>query len=220
MIKAVVFDFDGLIIDTETVWFECFNEVLATHGIEFPIDVFSRCIGTHGTELTDYITAKLGTLEKSQDAQALAAKLHKKKIVHVQARDGVRDYLEEAQRLGLRIGLASSSNRQWIESFLHNLELFQYFEVIKSSDDVAKVKPDPELYLQAVKALGIEPSEALAFEDSVNGSVAAKAAGMWCVIVPNPVTEHLLFENYDYRLRSMGDQSLTDVIRQLNVNNS
>jgi putative hydrolase of the HAD superfamily len=218
MIKAVVFDFDGLIIDTETVWFECFNEVLASYGIDFPIDVFSRCIGTHGTEMMDYITAKIGTDEQARNVQAVAAELHKKKIVSVQAREGVRDYLEEARRLGLRIGLASSSNRQWIESFLLSLDLSNYFEVIKSSNDVAKVKPDPELYLRAVEALGVEPGEALAFEDSVNGSKAAKAAGLWCVIVPNPVTEKLVFENYDFRLRSMSDQSLTDVIRQLNVN--
>jgi putative hydrolase of the HAD superfamily len=78
-----------------------------------------------------------------------------------------------------------------------------------------KVKPDPELYLQAVEALGVKPEEALAFEDSANGSIAAKAAGLRCVIVPNPVTENLDFRNYDLRIRSMGDQRLSDVIHQM-----
>jgi putative hydrolase of the HAD superfamily len=215
MIKAIVFDFDGLIIDTETVWFDCFSEVLSSYRVDLPIEFFSRCVGTHSTELSAYIEARVEEAEAAKKVRALAAELHAKKIISVQVREGVRDYLEEARSLGLRIGLASSSNREWIERFLMTLNLKEYFQIIKSSDDVIKVKPDPELYLQAVEALGVKPEEALAFEDSDNGSRAAKAAGLWCVIVPNPVTENLDFRNYDLRIRSMGDQRLSDIIRQM-----
>ncbi|MBP1994070.1 HAD family hydrolase [Paenibacillus eucommiae] len=217
MIKAVVFDFDGLIIDTETTWFDSYYEVLSSYNIEFPLDVFSRCIGTHGSELQLHLEALTGNAETTRVIETSVLELHKTKMLSVEAREGVRDYLEAARRLGLRIGLASSSNRLWIDNFLAVLGLNEYFEVIKSSDDVAHVKPDPELYVQAVEALGIEPFEALAFEDSVNGSKAAKAAGLYCVIVPNPVTEKLAFENYDMRIQSMGDLPLEALIQQLNV---
>ncbi|KAF6602372.1 HAD-IA family hydrolase, partial [Bacillus sp. EKM417B] len=86
---------------------------------------------------------------------------------------------------------------------LKELGLFDEFEVIQTADDVEEVKPNPELYLKAAEHLGVEPSECLAFEDSVNGSIAAKRAGMKCVIVPNKVTSALLFEEYDHRLESM-----------------
>jgi putative hydrolase of the HAD superfamily len=216
LIKAIVFDFDGLIIDTETVWYECFNETLSAYGIPFPLDVFGRCIGTGDNELKLYIEQAAGTAYNYETIRAEAAQLHQVKIASVAAREGVRDFLEEAKRLGLRIGLASSSNRTWIERFLHELNLHDFFEIIMTSDDVKNIKPHPELYLRAIEALGVEPDEALAFEDSVNGAKAAKAAGLRCIIVPNPVTEKLAFESYDIRIRSMGDHTLADLISRLN----
>ncbi len=149
------------------------------------------------------------------EVRKAAAQLHAEKMATVALRDGVAEYIEAAQRLGLKVGLASSSDRAWVESFLCRFSLLDSFEVIKTKDDVANVKPDPELYLKAVQALGIEAHEALAFEDSANGAAAAKAAGLWCVIVPNPVTEGLAFGSVDGRLRSMTDRPLKDIIEEL-----
>lgn len=95
------------------------------------------------------------------------------------------------------------------------LGLLHYFEIIITGDDVEKVKPAPDLYVKAIEVLGIQPAEAVAFEDSSNGLQAALTAGLKCVIVPNPVTDALAFENHHLRLRSMADKSLSDVIKHI-----
>jgi len=215
MIKAVIFDFDGLIIDTETVWYHSFREALANHGVELSLEEFAPFIGTHGSAFDRYLAEKVANQAQLAEVKRLAGELHREKIQHVDARDGVRAYLTEAKDLGLRIGLASSSNREWVEEYLRKLQLLSFFEVIKTEDDVREVKPNPELYLKAVSALEILPSEAIAFEDSAIGAKAAKAAGVHCVIVPNGATGLLTFENYDLRIESMADQSLADVVRRM-----
>ncbi|UUZ91818.1 HAD family hydrolase [Paenibacillus sp. P25] len=215
MIRAIVFDFDGLIIDTETVWFECFTEALVPHGIELPLEIFSRGIGTHNGEIRSYLERQTGQAGFYDTIRSAVNELHRAKIASVEAREGVRDYLEQARAAGLRIGLASSSGREWIDFFLNRLGLSDFFEVIMTGDDVTNIKPDPELYLKATAALGVQPSEAVAFEDSANGAKAAGAAGLHCIIVPNPVTAQLTFERYSLRIRSMADQPLAESLHRL-----
>jgi putative hydrolase of the HAD superfamily len=134
--------------------------------------VFAKCIGTHDHELNRYFGELLGSANAVTQIRQRAAEIHDAKMNGAVAREGVREFLEEAGRLGLRIGLATSSSRAWIDRFLHILDLAKLFEAIKTSDDVTNIKPDPELYLRVVEALGVQPAEALAFEDSLNGSRA------------------------------------------------
>ncbi len=211
--KAIIFDFDGLIVDTETIWFESYKEVLNGHGLELTLERFSKIIGTKATEFFSYIQQKLQV--DSSVIEANAHELFHIKMGEPAPREGVEDYLKEAKELGLKIGLASSSSRKWVEGFLTKLNIIQYFDVIKTRDDVSKVKPNPELYLKALEALGVLPSEAIAFEDSLNGLRAARAAGLQCVIVPNPVTAHLDFQDYCLRLSSMGEKELKQVIQAI-----
>src|SRR5690606_2679430 len=119
---------------------------------------------------------------------------------------GVEDYLLAAKEAGLKIGLASSSTYEWVSNHLKNLCLFDYFECIRTSDDVVTVKPDPSLYIETAKCLGVAPEECIAFEDSANGALAAKRAGMYCVIIPNAVTRDLDFCEVDERLASMASK--------------
>lgn len=214
MIKAIIFDFDGLIIDTETAWYLAFKEVLHDHNVDLPLDLFVKCIGTKDTELNNYIEEKLGK-DKIDVIQKLAHDNHITKMESVDIRAGVREYLEDAKRLGLKNGLASSSTRTWVEGFLKQFQLFDYFEVIKTGDEVEKVKPDPTLYIKAVEALNINAAEAIAFEDSANGAKAAIAAGLKCVIVPNEVTKGISFEHYHLRINAMSDMKLEHVISHL-----
>ncbi|MEW4371873.1 HAD family hydrolase [Paenibacillus kandeliae] len=217
MIKAVVFDFDGLILDTETVWFECYKEVLARHQLELTLERFAPSIGTHSDDFRQYVETTLGKPGIGLEIEREVAEMIPARVELIQARGGVAEYLAEAKQLGLRIGLATSSDRKWIEYYLNRLGLRHYFEVIKTSDDVSAVKPDPELYLRVVDELGIQANEAVAFEDSLNGLRAAKAAGLHCTIVPNPVTALLPFEHHDLRLDSMEDMSLADVLGKLAI---
>ncbi|MCZ8515940.1 HAD family hydrolase [Paenibacillus filicis] len=214
MIKAIVFDFDGLIIDTETAWFHAFQEAFELRGADFPMEVFVKCIGTDDTLLDAYIGQRLGEREVGEIKQS-AQEIHRTKMKDIALRDGVEHYLTRAKELGLKIGLASSSSRAWVEGWLKEFRLYEYFQVIKTGDEVEKVKPDPALYVEAVKALDVSAAEAVAFEDSPNGAKAAVKAGLRCVIVPNGVTENLQFEAFDLRIGSMSEVSLEQLIREL-----
>lgn len=213
MIKAVIFDFDGLILDTETAWYEAYKEAIGFYQCDLPLEHFVKCIGTDNTELYAFFKEQLGEECNIEEIEARAASLHKGKMETFEAREGVKDYLEEAKKLGYKIALASSSTKEWVTHYLSELGLLPYFDEIITGDDVEKVKPAPDLYVKAIEALKIDATEAVAFEDSLNGLQAALQAGLKCVIVPNPVTEALAFENHHLRLQSMAEKSLTDVIR-------
>ncbi|MDP4161899.1 MAG: HAD family hydrolase [Bacillota bacterium] len=215
MIKAVVFDFDGLIVDTESVWFEAFKDVLHHYGLQLELDHFSKVIGTNDTVLYSFIQENSKQEVDIAEIKSKAHSIFHEKMGQPFLREGVKEYLETAKTMGLKIGLASSSTRQWVEGYLEALEIHHYFETICTRDDVNQVKPDPELYLLAVKKLGVAPDEVLAFEDSLNGLLAARKAGLYCAIVPNLVTAHLPFEDFHFRLESMAHMSLNELINLL-----
>ncbi|WP_306009800.1 HAD family phosphatase [Bacillus sp. MMSF_3328] len=215
MIKAIVCDFDGLIIDTEYALYEAFCDMLAIDHSEMPIADYAHFIGTDSKGLYEYIMEKSNGTMTIEEIIERSHILHKEKLQSPIAREGVEDYLKEAKSRGLKIGLASSSNREWVTFFLKELNFLQYFDYIQTSDDVEKVKPDPALYRNVISHFGIEPSEAIAFEDSMNGSKAAIAAGLRCVIVPNKITENLAFEGYHMRLGSMGEKEFGRVVKEI-----
>ncbi len=215
MIKAIIFDFDGLILDTEVIWYEAYKETLAEYGFDLPLGEFAKCIGTEDTVFYQYLREKMGSNLNRDEIEQKAANKHTEMMKAPVAREGVKSYLDEARKLNLKIGLASSSSRQWVERFLKELGLLEYFDVLKTKEDVAKVKPDPALYVEAVRALDLHPNEAIAFEDSLNGLLAAKAAGLNCTIVPNEVTKQLAFQTHDLHMNSMEDLSLSEVIEHM-----
>lgn len=219
MIKAIIFDFDGLIIDTESVWYESYKETLRSYQFDLPLAQFGECIGSDETVLSTYFKKHLGENCDVEEIETRAFDIYKTKMNSPEARIGVLDYLQEASNTGYKIGLASSSSKAWVTKYLEELGLLDFFEVIVTRDDVKKVKPAPDLYLKAINDLNINSSEAIAFEDSLNGSIAAMTAGLKCVIVPNPVTELSAFENYSLRLKSMSEKSLSEVIELIEKSN-
>lgn len=212
MIKAIIFDFDGLTIDTEYALYESFCDILEMEPGGIPIKEYAVHIGTDSSSLFNFILSIANGSLTREEIIEKSTVLHKGKLSKPFARDGIEDYLKAAREKGLKIGLASSSYKNWVEQFLIELNILHYFDVIQTRDNVKKVKPDPEIYQNVVKLLGLEPSEAIAFEDSLNGSKAALAAGLNCVVVPNRITQYLPFDNYHLRLDSMSDKSLQDVI--------
>jgi HAD superfamily hydrolase (TIGR01509 family) len=130
---------------------------------------------------------------------------------------GVQDCILEARKLGLRLGLASSSSRDWVTDYLMQLGLDSHFEVIKCGDEVERTKPDPALYVAALQALKVRADEAIALEDSANGVLAAKRAGLYCVAVPNPLTRHLTLEMADVQVPSLADLPLQQLLAQANA---
>ncbi|WP_338780528.1 HAD family hydrolase [Metabacillus sp. FJAT-52054] len=216
MYKAIVFDFDGLILDTETLHYEVLQEMFKEQGSSLPLELWVQGVGTQsGFRPFTYLEEQL---KKSVDHSALQQDRENRfneRISKELARPGVEEYLAAAKELGYKIGLASSSNYKWVSTHLKNIGLFEYFECIRTSDDVEEVKPNPDLYLKAAECLGVKPEECIAFEDSVHGSAAAKRAGMACVIVPNKITGGLEFGEMDHRLESMAELEFKLLVENL-----
>jgi len=185
--RALIFDFDGTILDTETREFYHWQELYREHGGELHLADWQRGIGTW-----DAFDPWAGLPEHVRaDRERVHVTLHERIVADIaeqELRPGVRAVLEGAGPAGLRLALATSSDRAWVTRWMEQHGLADLFEVMATRDDVRRVKPDPELYSLAARRLGLRPEECLAVEDSLNGATAAVAAGMQVVVVPNDVT--------------------------------
>ncbi|HEV2146349.1 MAG TPA: HAD family hydrolase [Longimicrobiaceae bacterium] len=217
MVRALVFDFDGLVFDSETHEYAVVREIFREHGADLPLELWGTCVGTHdgAFDAHGYLEECTG---RTLDREAIVRLRRERFYAAVEGHGplpGVEAMLDAAREMGLRIGLASSSRRGWVVGQLGRLGLLPYFDALRTADDVARVKPDPELYLSACDALGVAPHEAVAFEDSPNGALAAKRAGMRCVVVPNSVTAALAFGEHDMRLGSLLEVELAALLARL-----
>lgn len=216
LIKGVIFDFDGLIVDTETTWYEAFKEVFwESHHLNLDLIGYSQCIGTGNDVLYRYFRELAGDSVDCELLEEQATVKYENLMKAPVLREGVIEYLNEAKQNNLKIALASSSSKEWVHTYLKQLNIIDYFKIINTKDDVSNVKPDPELYDKTLKDLGLSPKETIVFEDSINGLSAAKAAGIRCVIVPNSVTKNLKFENFDDRIDSMKEITLSELLKKL-----
>jgi HAD superfamily hydrolase (TIGR01509 family) len=209
-IRAVVFDFDGLILDTESTDFQAWQEMYAAHGCELSLEVWADCVGRPAGHFDpmEHLAQVCGmTIDRDRVRERRRARLRALNALQPLL-PGVLDYLQDARSLGLKVGLASSSDRAWVEGHLTRLGLRDYFSTLKCAEDTTMHKPDPAPYLAVLHTLDVAPREAVAFEDSPHGIAAAKAAGMLCVAVPNPVTRQLPLDRADYRLESLASLSL------------
>ncbi|HYH82877.1 MAG TPA: HAD family hydrolase [Longimicrobium sp.] len=219
MIEAVVFDFDGLIFDSESHEYECVRELFAEHGAELPLEVWGACVGREAGYFDPYayLHERTGvTIDREQAERRRHARFHER-IQGEGAIPGVEEALRAAKSLRLRVGLASSSPREWVEGQLRRLGLLHYFECLRTADDVERVKPEPDLYLSVLRCLGVPAARAVAFEDSPNGALAARRAGMYCVVIPNRVTETLQFGEHDVRLESLMQAELADLLARIDA---
>lgn len=214
--KLLVFDFDGLILDTEVPEFQCWQELFEAHGGRLDLETWAHCIGTANVfDPYDHLLQQTG---RALDRESLEQRRRTRLEELMAGQDvlpGVCDYLDEAGALGLKLGVASSSSRQWVGRHLTRFGLMDRFHAIRCSDDVQRVKPDPELYRAVCELLGVDPAHAIAFEDSPNGILAAKRAGLTCVAVPNPLTARLDLSGADLRLDSLADLPLSELLRRL-----
>jgi beta-phosphoglucomutase-like phosphatase (HAD superfamily) len=214
-IRGLLFDFDGLLIDTETPSRLAYEELYREHGHELPLDKWATLVGTIGAEFDPdaHLEELVG---RPLDHVALAERRRAREFELCDLEDfrpGIEDYLAAAERLGLTTAIVSSSNTDWIERHLNRLGRANGWDVIVAADgDVARAKPQPDLYVEALHRLGLQPSEAIAFEDSLNGIRAAKSAGVFVVAVPNPITETFALHDADLLLGSLEDLPLDELI--------
>jgi HAD superfamily hydrolase (TIGR01509 family) len=214
-IRGLLFDFDGLLVDTETpsrlVWEELYRE----HGHELPQDQWATLVGTIGAPFDPF-----GHLEElvgeALDEEALTTRRQARELELIDLEDlrpGVEEYFAEAERLGLKTAVVSSSDDDWIERHLGRLGHLEGLDtIVAANGDTQRAKPRPDLYLDALDRLGLTPEEGIAFEDSPNGVTAAKAAGLACVAVPNPITATLALDDADLVLDSLADVPLQELL--------
>lgn len=181
---AVIFDMDGVLVDSEPLHYRAAQAVLAREGEDLPWDVFAEYVGTTSIVTWAGLRTRFGLGEsldeymRRHDA-AVSAVLEEP----LQRLPGVTGLIEAVRSRGRRLALASSSQANWIAATLRGLGLDDTFEVIVSGDDVERAKPAPDIYLEASRRLGLSPARCIAIEDSPAGVRAAKAAGMWVVAV-------------------------------------
>jgi HAD superfamily hydrolase (TIGR01509 family) len=185
--RAVIFDMDGLLLDTETLWHEAEVELFRRHGAEFTWDDKMAVIGTSYDITARYFADRLGRPRPEGVAlvDEMVALMHERVRGQVDARPGARELVARLRAMdGVRLGLASNSPRFLVDDALATAGLTGVFETIVTPADVEHAKPAPDIYLRACADLGVAPSDALALEDSASGVAAAKAAGLTCIAVP------------------------------------
>jgi len=183
--RAVIFDMDGLLLDTETLWHGAAVELFRRHGGDFTWDDKMAVMGTSFDQTAHYFSERLGA--SPAEGRALVAEMveimRESLTRQVEGRPGAIELVERL-RGRIPLALASNSGRLLVDTALATAKLTDVFDAVVSSDDVAHGKPAPDIYLLACERLGVSPAEALALEDSPTGIAAAKAAGLACIGVP------------------------------------
>jgi HAD superfamily hydrolase (TIGR01509 family) len=183
-----VFDMDGLLLDTESLWHEAEIELFRRHGDEFTWDDKLAVIGTSYDATARYFAQRLG--RPSADGTLLVDEMvdlmHERLQREVNGRPGALELVRRLRELpgGIRLAIASNSSRRLVDTALATAGITDAFDAVITSDDVMHAKPAPDIYLEACRRLGVSPADAVALEDSATGIAAAKAAGMVCIAVP------------------------------------
>jgi len=216
MVRAVIFDFDGLILDTEEPVFRSWVEVYQEHGAQLPFDRWVEIVGstTIGFHPQHHLEELLG---RPLSQEVLDRRIVRRtELVHAkELLPGVLQHIEEARASGLKLGVASSSTTGWVKGHLARLGILDRFHCLRCRDDVANVKPAPDLFLAVLECLGVAAAEAFVIEDSPNGITAAKQAGLRCVAIPNSITAGLDLSRADVVLSSLAEVSLAELLTRV-----
>ena len=188
MIEAVIFDMDGLLIDSEPLWQEAEVEVFNKLGVPLTVEMTPQTMGLRTDEVVEYWHKRHpwdvpSQQEVSQQIDEAVIELIRQKGV---AKEGVREAVSICEDAGLPVAIASSSPMLLITTVLEKLGIADKIKAVHSAHDEAYGKPHPAVYISTAKALGVQPAHCLTFEDSANGVLSAKAAKLKCIAIPEP----------------------------------
>ena len=217
MMEAVVFDFDGLILDTEMPSFVSWREVFEHYGCELTEEEHVSTLGTNFDRI-ELLRSRAGErLTSDDEARARKQQRHQELLADIEPLPGVMAWLDEADAMGIPMAIASSSPADWVLTLLDRFDLTRRFAAVVCCGDDLPRKPEPDAYLAACRQLDAAPGRSVAVEDSANGVAAAKAAGLHCVAVPNALTRGLDLSAADVQLVSLADESLAAVCARLSA---
>lgn len=214
--QALVFDFDGTLVDTETPELLVWQETFAAHGVALPPGYWSNIVGRGAeqeferpAQLFERLTGKPFAFDAQRHARTM-------EMIHAAPlRPGVVALLEEAQAAGIPCAVCSSSRHAWVDPGLRSRGVFERFVTTICADDVTRAKPFPDLYQEACRRLGTVPAQTVAIEDSPNGLTAAKAAGLFAVATPNPVTRDLDLSAADLIVPDLSNMGLDALVQRM-----
>jgi HAD superfamily hydrolase (TIGR01509 family) len=216
VVRAIVFDFDGLILDTEEPIYQSWLEVYQAHGEALPFERWVQTVGSTTAEFhpQHHLEERLG---RALSQEVLERRIGRRTelILAQQMLPGIVQHIDSAKALGLKLGVASSSTRDWVAGHLGRLGILGRFDCVRCRDDVANAKPAPDLYIAVLDCLGVKAAEAIAIEDSPNGVIAAKSAALRCVAIPNNITAGLDLSHADLLLRSLSEVTLPELLQRL-----
>lgn len=187
MITSVIFDMDGLLFDTEWIYYECYKKAGVKFGLDFTFELFASCVGISREEAARFMKNHFGPHINPEEIDRLTYAYVDEYIENggdIPFRPGAKEAVEYFHKRGLKIGIASSNLLKWVNFYLNKNNIAQYFNAITTCDEVTNLKPNPEVYLKTADKLGAQVGECLVFEDSVAGATAGINAGMRTCMVP------------------------------------
>ena len=216
--RALIFDFDGLILNTEVPEYKAWTEVYRRYNATLLLEDWVKVIGTtpDAFNVFDHLQVQVSqpldmTAIRKEQQSAFWSLMDQETVM-----PGVEKIMSQARSAGMSMGIASSSPYDWVNGHISRLGIKEQFDYICTAEDVAKVKPEPDLFLCAAKRLRVDPQDAVVFEDSLNGVIAAKKANMSCVAVPHILTRGLDLSKADLIINSLADYDLQEILFQLN----
>jgi HAD superfamily hydrolase (TIGR01509 family) len=194
-LQGILFDFDGLILDTETPIFQVWKKKFKEYGLELLLEEWAQILGKSKEELgpIEGLLKEIPDPEKKKQILDEVSQEEQSLVKKQLPLPGAAEIIKRAHREGLKLGIVSSSDQDWVHSHLDRLKLLEYFDHTSCADEVKEAKPDPSLYHLGLEKMGVDPDRVVVLEDSPNGVLAAKRAGLYCIAVPNQLTSQLPF---------------------------
>jgi putative hydrolase of the HAD superfamily len=219
MINTFIFDFDGLIVDTELIAYQIWSEIYHTHHVDLPLEEWVVCVGTSDEAFnpTQYLSRITGQALDENKLNQYYAQIYRARTDELPLKPGIQDYMDWAKENNFHLAIASSSNYEWVYSHLTRLKIAHYFDVIKTNRDVKEVKPAPDLFLAVKEFLHINDFEAVIFEDSLHGIQAGLLSNLYTVAVPNEVTKNMDFSAAHFTIPSLDATSPLKLLKTLEI---
>lgn len=212
MLKALVFDFDGVIVDTEAEWYYIYKEWLKkTYDYDLKVNDYLVCVGANSQNLFRFIKKELGDHVPIEEFEKEATQEYIERTNRLPVMEGVKELIIRAKSEGLKLAIATSATRKKPVTQLKRLGLLDYFDAFSTAELSENIKPAPDIFLKAAELLDCKPEECLAIEDSLNGLIAAQRASMPCLIVPDMITKDSPFTGYYKMVNSLKDIDLSEI---------